>query len=243
LVNREQRVRGLYVALDGADGSGKSSQARRLADHLEAEGEDVLLVREPGATPAGEALRAMLLDPSIDLSPLGEALLFFAARAELVRRVVAPALASGRTVVSDRCFASTLVYQQLAVEACPAPGPERAPGMALLLDLVRSVHEPAMPDVVYVLDVTAGTARRRRSRRPGVNEDRFEARDAEFQELVCESFRALTTRDDVAALFVGSSADRECGVVRIDAEIDADSVHEQLLARVVDLAVQRGRGA
>ena len=93
-----------YVALDGPDGCGKSTQAAALARWLDAEGAEVLHVREPGSTPVGEALRDLLLSPSTgELQPITEVLLFSAARAELMQHVVRPALAAGKVVVAERC--------------------------------------------------------------------------------------------------------------------------------------------
>ena len=224
----------MYIALDGADGCGKSSQARHLRDRLEALGADAVLVREPGSTALAERLREMLLDQDVALAPISEALLFFAARAELVRQVVRPHLEAGRTVVSDRSFASTLVYQHLAL----SPGAPELPDMDLLLSLTRTAHAWSMPNLLFVLDVTPQTARLRRSRRDHVS-DRFEARDLDFQARVCEAFRTLATRDDVAGLFEGDD-DLHKGVVRIDAEADYALVSAQIVEQVS--ALQQGAG-
>lgn len=232
--------RGLYVAVDGPDGSGKSSQARWLYEQLDAQGDDVLLVREPGDTDLGDRLREMLLATEVELSAYGEALLFLAARAELVRRVVAPALVDGKTVISDRCFASTLVYQHLALTV-EAGSVEDVPSMDLLLQATREAHAPAMPAVVFALDVTAKTARARRSRRKNAADDRFETRDHDFQERVCEGFRSLATRDDVAGLFAPTDIEVGGGVVRIDAERDAATIRNELLERCLALGRSLGR--
>ena len=101
-------MRGLFVTFEGIDRSGKTTQAGLLVDAL---GEDALGVREPGGTPAGERLREILKDPEVGLAPETEALLFAAARSELVADVVLPALDSGKVVVSDRFLDSSLAYQ------------------------------------------------------------------------------------------------------------------------------------
>src|SRR3954463_6217663 len=101
-------MRGLFVTFEGIDRSGKTTQARLLADAL---GPDALAVREPGGTEAGERIRAILKDPAVELSARTEALLFAAARAELVEQVIRPALEEGRMVVSDRFLDSSLAYQ------------------------------------------------------------------------------------------------------------------------------------
>src|SRR4051812_28508881 len=99
---------GLFVTFEGIDRSGKTTQARLLADAL---GSDALAVREPGGTEAGERIRAIVKDPAVELSPRAEALLFAAARAELVEQVIRPALEQGRVVISDRFLDSSLAYQ------------------------------------------------------------------------------------------------------------------------------------
>ena len=98
----------MFVTLEGVDGAGKSTQARLLAEAL---GPDTVLLREPGGTPVGERLRDLLKDGSIELTPRAELLLFCAARAELVERVIRPALDAGRDVVCDRFVDSTVAYQ------------------------------------------------------------------------------------------------------------------------------------
>ncbi|HYZ28446.1 MAG TPA: dTMP kinase, partial [Thermoleophilaceae bacterium] len=99
---------GVFVTIEGIDRSGKSTQARRLAEAL---GDEALLVREPGGTPAGERIRDLLKDPAIELDARSEALLFAAARAELVASVIRPALEAGKVVISDRYLDSSLAYQ------------------------------------------------------------------------------------------------------------------------------------
>src|SRR5918995_5233813 len=104
-------MRGRFVTLEGIDRSGKTTQAKLLCEAL---GEEACCVREPGGTPAGERVREVLKAPEIDLSAEAEALLFSAARAELVRQVIRPALEQGRIVVSDRFLDSSLAYQGAA---------------------------------------------------------------------------------------------------------------------------------
>ena len=150
-----------YVALDGPDGCGKSTQATALVSWLDAEGADVLHVREPGSTPVGEALRGLLLSPDTgDLQAISEALLFSAARAELMHRVVRPALDAGKVVVAERCYLSTAAYQLLAV--APSPG---VMDLRWFEDLTRRVHGDCLPDAIFVLDVTPGVSAQRRGRR------------------------------------------------------------------------------
>ncbi|MFK7742973.1 MAG: dTMP kinase [Planctomycetota bacterium] len=187
-----------YVALDGPDGCGKSTQAMALVAWLEAEGADVLHVREPGSTPVGEALRELLLSPQTgELRGLTEVLLFSAARAELIERVVAPARASNKLVIAERCFLSTAVYQLLASD--PAGGGAAAAvrgkgeSLAWFEDLTRRVHGACLPDAVFVLDVPPHVARSRRQRRS--DEDRIEARGDAYHERVRNGFLQLAERE------------------------------------------------
>ena len=122
---------GLFVTLEGIDRSGKSTQAAMLADAL---GDGAVAVREPGGTAAGERVRDILKDPGVELGAEAEALLFAAARAELVRQVIRPALDAGRTVVCDRFLDSSLAYQGVARDLGPEP--------------VRRINAPAVGDLV-----------------------------------------------------------------------------------------------
>jgi dTMP kinase len=164
----------VYVVVDGPDGCGKSSQAAALCTWLGEQGRQVLHVREPGSTPVGEALRQLLLSPSTgELGAVTEALLFSAARSELVTNVIAPALQRGTVVVAERCYLSTIVYQSFAAE--------RALDLDWLLDLTRRVHGACLPDAIFVLDVPAAVGRARRRSRA---DDRIEARGAAYHERV-----------------------------------------------------------
>jgi len=168
-----------YLQLDGPDGCGKTTQATALVSFLQQQGRRVLHVREPGSTPVGEALRQLLLSPATgELQAISEALLFSAARAELVAQHVAPALLRGEIVVAERGYLSTLVYQALA----PRPGLD----VDWVLDLTRRVHGAHLPDAVFVLDVGPAVANRRRASRAF---DRIEARPADYQQRVRDGFR------------------------------------------------------
>jgi dTMP kinase len=202
---------GRYVVLDGPDGCGKSTQALSLCGWLDAEGASVLHLREPGSTPVGEALRQLLLDPtSGELRSITEALLFMAARAELVEQVIRPALQQGKVVVAERCYVSTLCYQGLAGEP-PLD-------LELLFDLARRVHGDCLPQRVYVLDLPASAAAARRSARA---RDRFEARDAEFHERVRQGFRRLAGLDAAVEL--------------VDAMRSFDAVQDDLRQRLAQV--------
>jgi dTMP kinase len=171
-------LRGRFLVLDGLDGCGKSTQAARLVARLAESagggGPAPLHLREPGSTAAGERIRALLLDPEPALAPAAQALLFAAARRQMLEELVEPALALGRDVVCERFHPSTFAYQGVALDV----GPERV--LALLHEWAGT---PA-PDLTVVLDIDAETARGRRG-----NGDRFESRDERFHARVAEGYR------------------------------------------------------
>lgn len=212
-------ARGVYVCLDGGDGTGKSTQAKRLAERLGAEGRSVLHLREPGSTRFGEGLRALLLDPATgELDPVTEVLAFSAARATMLREQVEPALAAGTDVVAERCCVSTLVYQCLA-----QPDPQGSL-RELWHSVTARVHGQAPIDRLFVLDVDADTAA---ARRQGAD-DRIEARGLEYHRAVAVGFRSFV--DDEAA---------QSGIVRsvtlVDASQSVDQVGETLRYGLRDL--------
>jgi dTMP kinase len=166
-------VPGLFVTIEGIDRSGKTTQARRLVDAL---GDDALLVREPGGTPAGERIRDLLKDPEADIGARTEALLFAAARAQLVDAVIRPALEDGRVVVSDRYLDSSLAYQ----------GHARGLGE----DEVRRLNEWATgglrPDLTVLLRIDPADA----AARAGAG-DRFEDEGLDLQRRVADAYEQL----------------------------------------------------
>jgi dTMP kinase len=172
-----------FIAFEGADGAGKTTQARLLAEHLRALGIEVVEVREPGGTPAGEHVRTLLLDSDAPLGGRAEALLFAAARAQLVDDVIAPALARGATVIADRYVGSSLVYQ----------GVVRGVGA----DSVRAINAIGTgglrPDATVLLAVTAEQAAARRD--PGVA-DRIEREPIDFHRSVIAAYDDVLAGDD-----------------------------------------------
>lgn len=179
-------MNGVFITLEGPDGSGKTSAAKRLASSLRAIGLDVVSVHEPGGTELGERLRELLLHrEEVPIDPLADALLFNAARAQLVREVIRPALAAGRMVVCARYADSTLAYQGY--------------GAGLDLDLLRRLEAIATgglkPDLTILLDlpVDVGLTRKRRGRGPLT---RFESRlDLAFHRRVRDGFLALASAE------------------------------------------------
>ena len=193
---------GLFVTLEGIDRSGKTTQAQLLCEAL---GDRALAVREPGGTAVGERVRELLKDRTILVEGRAEALLFAAARAELVSEVIRPALDEGKIVVSDRFLDSSLAYQ----------GGARGLGV----EEVERVNEFATgglkPDVTILLDLSPEAA----AARAGVEFDRFEAEGSDLQESVRAAYEELVANDP----------DRW---VRIDADRDVEEVHRDLLAVV-----------
>jgi len=173
--SRPNSGRGLFLTLDGPDGGGKTTQAAKLAAWLSARGYDVVTCRDPGGTPLGDRLRQILLDrDTVDLSLRAEMLLYMASRAQLVEDVVRPALAAGRTVVSDRYLLANLVYQGYA--------------SGLPIEQVSQVGLAAtgalLPDLTVVLDVPLDLARQRL----GAVRDRIEDRPLSYHARVREGF-------------------------------------------------------
>ncbi len=175
---------GAFIAVEGVDGSGKSGVVRHLIAHVQALGRDVLGTREPGGTPQGEALRGLLLAGEDDAwDPRAELLLMTAARVQHVARVVLPAVAAGRVVVSDRYAGSTLAYQ----------GAGRGMAEALIRDLHAAVVDDIWPDLTLVLDLdpAIGLARsRKRLAVGGIDEGRFESLDLAFHQRIRKAFLA-----------------------------------------------------
>jgi dTMP kinase len=194
-------MRGLFVTFEGIDRSGKTTQAGLLVDAL---GEDALGVREPGGTAAGERVRAVLKDPDVELSPEAEALLFAAARAELVHEVILPALQDGRVVVSDRFLDSSLAYQ----------GGARGLGIEDVERVNHFATRGLRPDLTFLLDLSPEDAAGRAG-----ESDRFEDEGAGLQEAVGAAYERL----------IGSDPDRWR---RIDATRSPDAVHVEVLAAV-----------
>ena len=178
---------GLFLSFEGGEASGKSIQALRLVASLRDRGVDAVLVREPGGTTAGERIREILLHArDVSLTPEAQALLFMAARAQLVREVVRPALARGSAVVADRYFDSTLAYQGFAGGA----------DLDGLRDLVRFAVGDALPDRTFLLDVPVDVVlARSRARAADRPWDRFEARERVFHERLREGYLRLAAAD------------------------------------------------
>ncbi|HWB56243.1 MAG TPA: dTMP kinase [Gaiellaceae bacterium] len=166
----------MFVTFEGVDGSGKSTQARLLADRLGSEGREVVVTREPGGTALGEEVRTLLLHGG-DLAPWSEAALFAAARAQLVDEVIRPALARGADVVCDRYLDSSLAYQGLA----------RGLGIERVLELNLLVTSGLLPDRTFLIRVPPAEAAARRPE----GDDRIEREGPAFAEEVDRAYEEI----------------------------------------------------
>ena len=194
-------MRGLFVTFEGIDRSGKTTQAALLCQAL---GDVAVGVREPGGTPSGERVRSILKDPELELSPEAEALLFAAARAELVRWVIRPALEEGRVVVSDRYLDSSIAYQ----------GAARGLGEEEIERINQVATGCLNPDLTLLLELDPRAAFRR-----GGEDDRFEREGAGLQEQVAAAYDRLAAAEP----------DRWR---RIRADREPEAVHAEVLQAV-----------
>lgn len=185
----------LFLSLDGQDGTGKSTQAKLLADWLRGDGYLVTTCADPGGTAVGQVLRGLLLEHKYPINLTCEALLFMASRAQLVSEVIRPALAQGQVVISDRYVLANVVYQGHAGGLDPD----------LLWQVGRMATGGLEPDLTIVLDLKPETAR---ARRPGPP-DRMEDRSTDFQMRVREGFLAEARRRPDCIRVVDASADAE----------------------------------
>lgn len=163
----------MFVSLEGIDGSGKSTQAKLLAEKL---GAETLLIREPGGTAAAERIRELLADSAVELDPFAELLLFLAARADLTARVIRPALEAGRHVVADRFADSSVAYQ----------GAARGLGVGETISLSDDASDGLWPDLTILLRVDPETGLGRAE-----GNDRFESEGLELQRTVATAYEEI----------------------------------------------------
>jgi dTMP kinase len=194
---------GRFITFEGGEGSGKSTQAKLLLDALRKRGVDALLTREPGGSPFAEQVRGLILDPAVaPHTPLSEALLFYAARADHLDKTIRPTLAAGRWVICDRFSDSTRVYQGVAGGL----------GAETLDALERLVVAATRPELTFILDLAPadGLARARaRGAAPGAataDADPFERRDPQFHERLRAGYLAIAKAEPQRCVLVDGAA-------------------------------------
>lgn len=218
----EKMRRGLFISFEGPDGAGKTTQARLLAERLSACGLKVVLTREPGGTPIGEEIRKLLLNPSFaEMTVACEALLYGAARAQLVSALIRPALNRGEIVISDRYLDSSLVYQGLAGGEDPT----------MITGINFWATGKLLPEVTFLLDLEAeqGLARVQKEApgagaRPG---DRIEQRELDFHQRVRQGFLQLASCER-KRFFVVPAGDRP------------EAVQAQIWEKMQEILEQKG---
>jgi dTMP kinase len=220
--------RGIFITLEGLDGSGKTTQIKRLAAWLGKRGIEPVLLRQPGGTTIGDRIREILLDSrSRGLAPMTEMALMFADRAQAIAEVIQPALDAGKIVVCDRFTDSTEAYQ----------GGGRELGSKVVLDLHRLICGGLQPDLTLLLlpNFAASLARaRRRNNRmeaeTGTDEGRFETEADAFHRRVWEKYREIAAREPER-------------ITLIEGDLSIEEVHEQIVESVAErlLSVAQSR--
>ena len=209
--------RGLFITLEGLDGSGKTTQIKRLASWLQSRGFDLVITRQPGGTATGDRIRAILLDSrSTGLAFMTEMALMFADRAQAIAEVILPALDANRVVVCDRFTDSTEAYQ----------GGGRQLGSEVVLDLHRVICGNLQPDLTILLlpslNASLTRARRRNTReeaQTGKDENRFELEQDGFHRRVWEKYHEIAQREPQR-------------VVLIEGDLSIDEIHQQIVDAV-----------
>ena len=207
--------RGRLIVLEGAEGAGKTTQIRILAERLTKAGIPCIAVREPGGTPVGDDIREILLHPEQEITAATEALLFMSSRAELVAREILPSIVEGKVVLVDRFFLSTYAYQIF--------------GRGLPEDEIRAANRLAtgglIPDLTLLLDLPAAEGLGRADARGA--RDRMERSDDEFHGRVSDAFRRFTDPQ-------WQHSHPECGPIKlIDGTGDEKSVHQRIVSALI----------
>jgi dTMP kinase len=213
-------MEGLFITLEGLEGAGKSTQAKILADRLTDAGYPVTLVREPGGTLVGEAIRGILADPQYDdMSPLTEVFLFAASRTQLVQQVIRPKLGEGTIVICDRFFDATLAYQ----------GYGRGVHPTQIREIGDICSWGVRPDITFLLDIepARGLSRvRTRSVETLTKLDRFETLDLGFFEKVRDGYLAIAEEEPFRFRLV-------------DANTDVDVLASRLYSLAIDVVKKK----
>src|SRR5882724_547723 len=207
--------RGFFIVIEGPEGSGKSTLVGPLAERMRASGVDPVVVREPGSTRAAEIARQALLDPEHPVGPLAELFLYLAARADLVQRVIEPALAAGKTVLSDRFALTTEAYQMAGRGISPD----------VVLPANRAAAGGLRPDLTLIIDLPPEVGRARQVA-AGKRLDRLDAESADFHRRVIDYY--LAVRGD--------------GVRHLDGRLPPDRLLQAAWAEIAAIAPHRFGG-
>ena len=197
-------MNGCFISIEGIDGAGKSTQAQRLAEALRQEGVSVVLTKEPGGTRVGEAIRSLLLDPAIELTPWAEAFLYLSDRAQHVAEVVRPALATGQCVITERFADSTLAYQCFG----------RGLDFALIRRLNQEVTQGVEPRLIILLDVPPDVGAGRRE-----TYDRIEGEGHSLHTRVREGYLALAADAPGRFRVIDGTRDTDTVAVEVHAAV------------------------
>ena len=209
-------MKGLFIVMEGPDGSGKTTQINLLEQYLKEAGYECLITREPGGTVIGEEVRELILNPEYkEMSPVTEMLLYAASRAQLVHEVIGPALEAGRIVISDRFVDSSIVYQGIARN--------------LGISTVAAVNAPGIgiyrPDGILFIDLSEAEGIRRKKNQKKL--DRMEQESIDFHHLVSEGYRkVLAERPEV---------------IKIDGGKDIDVIQKKIRNHVDELLKKKNR--
>ena len=209
-------MKGLFIVMEGLDGSGKTTQINLLEQYLKEAGYECLITREPGGTVIGEEVRELILNPEYkEMSPVTEMLLYAASRAQLVHEVIGPALEAGRIVISDRFVDSSIVYQGIARN--------------LGISTVAAVNAPGIgiyrPDGIFFIDLSEAEGIRRKNNQKKL--DRMEQESIDFHHLVSEGYRkVLAERPEV---------------IKIDGGKDIDVIQKKIRNHVDELLKKKNR--
>ena len=209
-------MKGLFIVMEGPDGSGKTTQINLLEQYLKEAGYECLITREPGGTVIGEEVRELILNPEYkEMSPVTEMLLYAASRAQLVHEVIGPALEAGRIVISDRFVDSSIVYQGIARN--------------LGISTVAAVNAPGIgiyrPDGIFFIDLSEAEGIRRKKNQKKL--DRMEQESIDFHHLVSEGYRkVLAERPEV---------------IKIDGGKDIDVIQKKIRNHVDELLNKKNR--
>ena len=209
-------MKGLFIVMEGPDGSGKTTQINLLEQYLKEAGYECLITREPGGTVIGEEVRELILNPEYkEMSPVTEMLLYAASRAQLVHEVIGPALEAGRIVISDRFVDSSIVYQGIARN--------------LGISTVAAVNAPGIgiyrPDGIFFIDLSEAEGIRRKKNQKKL--DRMEQESIDFHHLVSEGYRKVLAE--------------RAEVIKIDAGKDIDVIQQKIRNHVDELLKKKNR--